>query len=398
MTSLFYNGRVFKGGEIVKDDLWTRDGKVIDPTTVNYVCDDSVDCNGSLICPGFIDVKVNGAFGVDFTNAEEVATAMSSVRQEFLQRGVTSILPSVVTTSPDVYRKVLPLLSYSDGSAKVGATILGAHLDGPFINPSKAGGHPTEFIQEKVSMEALDSMFGPNWKESVKLVALAPELEGCVDVIKELTAAGIVVSLGHSAATYTDGVKAVEAGACMLSHLFNAMPSFHHRDPSLVGLLASDLPRPLYFGIIADGIHTHEAAQRMAHKIAPDSLILLSDGTPAVGLQRGTYEMLGQKVEVKGSPPAAFVAETDDLLGSVATLDQCVRRLRRNTNCTVEDALLAATYRPAKLLGIEKKKGTLDVGADADFVFLTEELSVTHTFIGSKLAWSGAGRTSLSSM
>lgn len=396
-TTLFYNCRLFRAGEIVSDDLWVKDGKVVDPSTVDYAFDKSVDCDGVLIAPGFVDVKVNGAFGVDFTSPKEVAAGLPTVRRGLLKHGVTSILPSVITTNPEVYKEVLPLLTPAAGSAESGAEILGAHLDGPFISREKSGGHSTADIQDVVSVSVMDATYGEGWRKVTKVVALAPELAGAQDVIADLTKDGIIVSLGHSAASYCQGKAAVNAGATMLSHLFNAMPAFHHRDPSLVGLLASsDLERPLFFGIIADGIHTHEAAQRMAHKISPETLILLSDGTAAVGLERGTYEMGGQSVEVKGTPPAAFVAGTDNLLGSVATLDQCVRRLRRNTECSIEEALLAATFRPAKLLGLEHRKGSLAFGADADFLFLNSRLDVLQTYVAGELAFQG-GEMSTSS-
>lgn len=224
--------------------------------------------------------------------------------------------------------------------------------------------------------------------DNIKIVTLAPEKKYSSEVISELTKRGITVSVGHSMADICEGEAAVQNGASLITHLFNAMLPFHHRDPGLVGLLSSDkIPtgKTVYFGIISDGVHTHPAALRIAHRTHPDGLILVTDAISAMGLEEGTHRIGQFAVQVRDKK--AFIAGTDTLCGSIAPMDECIRTFKKSTRCSTVYALEAASLHPAKCIKITEEKGSLNYGCDADFVFLGEDLNVWSTWIAGECVY-----------
>ncbi|XP_058813712.1 N-acetylglucosamine-6-phosphate deacetylase [Topomyia yanbarensis] len=381
----FRNCRLLRNHRLVVDDLWVRAGKIIDPEKVFFdekrQAHIQIDCNGAIIAPGFIDLQINGGYGVDFSN--DVTTVEEGVRRVskgLLNHGVTSFCPTLVTSPPSTYHTVLPKISKKPGGHH-GATILGCHVEGPFINSSKKGAHPQECIKEfEHGIRTVSDMYGSF--ENISIVTLAPEKEGASEVIRDLSKRGITVSVGHSMANLHDGEIAVQHGARLITHLFNAMLPFHHRDPGLVGLLTSDnipLDAMVYFGIISDGVHTHPAALRIAYRTHPNGLILVTDAISAMGLTEGRHRIGQLDMEVRGGQ--AYIAGTNTLCGSIAPMDECIRFFKKSTNCSIEYALEAASLHPALCLGIANRKGTLDYGADADFVILDDSLAVLSTWI-----------------
>ncbi|XP_059616718.1 N-acetylglucosamine-6-phosphate deacetylase [Phlebotomus argentipes] len=381
----FRNCRLIRNHSIVKDDLWVRGGKIIDPLAIFFdeeqQSDVQVDCQGALIAPGFIDLQINGGYGVDFSyDVETVEEGVSKVAKGLLSHGVTSFCPTLVTSPKDTYSQVMPKIGRTAGGAE-GATILGIHLEGPFINPSKKGAHPEGCIRDfSNGFDSLLEIYGQ--LDNVSIVTLASEKENAKEVIQELCRRGITVSLGHTMANLKEGEIACNHGATLITHLFNAMLPFHHRDPGIVGLLASNAIPPektIYFGIISDGIHTHPAALRIAHRVHPEGLILVTDAVSAMGLAEGTHHIGQMTVDVSGG--RAYVAGTKTLCGSIAPMDECVRIFLKSAQCGVVFALEAASLTPAKCLGIAESKGTLNFGADADLVLLNDDLEVCSTWI-----------------
>lgn len=262
------------------------------------------------------------------------------------------------------------------------------HLEGPFISREKRGAHPEAHLRSFEADGFHDVLATYGSLDNVRIVTLAPELGRSREVIQALTARGICVSLGHSVANLRAAEEAVRSGATFITHLFNAMLPFHHRDPGIVGLLTSDqLPpgRSIFYGMIADGTHTNPAALRVAHRAHPQGLVLVTDAVPALGLGNGRHTLGQQEVEVDGL--TAYVAGTTTLSGSIAPMDACVRHFLQATGCGVESALEAASLHPAQLLSLEKSKGSLDFGADADFVVLDDALHVQATYIAGELVW-----------
>ena len=266
-----------------------------------------IDCKNHIISPGFIDIQLNGAYGIDFSNADESSEGlkvddMFEVAHKLLTTGCTSFCPTMVSSSPETYRRIIPLMKEARNqqfmkkstNERRGANILGIHLEGPFFAPSKCGAHDNTYISTpSKGMASIDEIYGLNtspdsdnatsgsYLENIDIITMAPELDGALDAIKSLTAPkesdghSVVVSCGHTEATYEDGIDAITKGATMLTHVYNAMNPFHHREPGLVGLLSSEVKlsrtgvaRPFY-SMIVDGIHVHEAAISMAYNSHP---------------------------------------------------------------------------------------------------------------------------------
>ncbi|CAH0560663.1 unnamed protein product [Brassicogethes aeneus] len=382
----FVNCKILRDHKFILDDFWVRDGKIVDPEKVFFdekiKADKQVDCHGNLIVPGFIDLQINGGFGYDFSTGD-TKKALDVVSKGILAHGVTSFCPTVVTSPIEVYHKILPLIRKKKGG-KHGAAILGCHCEGPFINVAKNGAHPPECILEYTDgFKSIEETYGDI--ENINICTLAPEFNNSEEVIKELKKKNIVVSLGHSKANLKDGEEAVKNGATLITHLFNAMLPFHHRDPGLVGLLASDKCDTIYFGIIADNIHTHPAAQRIAYRVCPKGLILVTDAISALGLNEGSHSIGQLKIEIRNK--MAFIAGTNTLCGSMACLLECVRLFVEATGCTREYAFEAASLHPAKVLGIENQKGTLNFDSEADFVILDSDLNLVSTWIAGECVY-----------
>ncbi len=415
----FTNCRLLIGHELRKgQDLWVRDGSVADPKQLFWEgrsADTTIDCEGRILAPGFIDLQVvapgapivlpfdllrlcalmrtfaraqlNGAFGADFCIPEPgLEAGLRLCARRLVEFGVTAFLPTVITSSLESYRAILPKIVPTPASRDLGSAVLGVHLEGPFISPEKPGCHPIEHIRDADGQpDALRRACGST--AYVKMVTLAPERPGAMACIAELVAQGVVVSAGHSTATAAQMDAAQDAGVTMVTHLFNAMPAFHPREPGIIGVLGSTPPpRSPFFGLIADGVHVHPASIKLAHQVRPRSVVLVSDAMVAMGLPAGTYQFGGDAVEV--TPDGRAVRPgTETLAGAVVPLDECMRRFRKFTGCTIVEALEAASLHPAQALGIDARKGTLEVGADADFVLLDDELQVRATYLQGEQVW-----------
>ncbi|CAL8265780.1 unnamed protein product [Gadus morhua 'NCC'] len=310
------------------------------------------------------------------------------VAKNIMEHGVTSFCPTLVTSPPSVYHKVLPEVKVQSGGVH-GAGVLGVHLEGPFISLEKKGAHPEQFLRTfggSGGVNPLLEVYGG--LDNVSMVTLAPELAGSQSVVEELSQRGVTVSLGHSVANLSQAEEAVQQGASFITHLFNAMLPFHHRDPGIVGLLTSDrIPagRSVFYGMIADGIHTNPAALRIAHRAHPAGLVLVTDAIMAMGLPPGRHTLGQQVIEIQGLH--AYVAGTTTLSGSIATMDMCVRHFQQASGCSVPEALEAASLHPAQLLGISHQKGSLEYGCDADLVLMDDQMVLEATYISGVEVW-----------
>ncbi|XP_056634706.1 N-acetylglucosamine-6-phosphate deacetylase [Diorhabda carinulata] len=384
LITKFYNCRILRNHKLVDDELYVRNGKVVDAVELFFkekrVAHIFIDCKGGIIAPGLIDLQINGGFGYDFSYYAHTDNAIKVVSKQLLQYGVVAYCPTVVTSPSYVYHDILDKIKRTKGG-KNGAAILGVHVEGPFINKEKKGAHPEKFMMDhKGSMVTIKETYGEGYK-NISIITLAPEMKSSDSIIKKLKADGKIVSLGHSMANLLQGENAVKCGATLITHLFNAMLPFHHRDPGLVGLLTSDQiqSKNLFFGIISDGIHTHPSALRIAYKVHPEGLVLVTDALSALGLNDGRHRIGQMEFEIRGG--MAFVSGTNTLCGSVASMLECVRFFINATGCPWEYALEAGSLHPAKVLGIDKHKGHLNPGADADFIILDNHLQLKSTWI-----------------
>lgn len=387
----FRNCRLLRDSKIITDDLWVRDGKIIDPRIIFWEeqvkADVQIDCNNVIICPGFIDVQINGGFGVDFSSdTDKLEEGLVTVAKGLLQHGVTSFCPTIVTSTQQSYNEILKTVKRTPGGEN-GAEILGAHLEGPFLNPDMKGAHKAHLMRQISTKGAqeMEDFYGT--LDHVSIVTLAPELAGeNMESIKQLVQRNIVVSIGHSAANEEIAEQAAKKGATFITHLFNAMLPFHHRDPGIVGLLTSyDIPKPMFYGLIADGIHTHPTATRIAHRSHPTGLVLITDAIAALGLAPGLHKLGPMQVEIDHEK--ATLQGTNTLAGSIASMDVCIQRFKKMSGCTIVEALEGATLHPAQLLQIEHRKGILNYNSDADLVFVDDDLNVHATFIAGEPVW-----------
>ena len=327
-----------------------------------------------LIAPGLIDLQVNGGFGVEVTpNPDDI----DLISRESLKTGVTAWLPTVVTSAEDSYAPFFE--GWNKYNSAAGAVPLGYHLEGPFITLEKKGAHNPDFIQA-----ANEELF-QYWlaQDSIKLVTLSPEREHGSRRIREMVERGILVSLGHTNATYEDFVAGIDAGARKATHLFNAMTSIHHRAPgAMVATLVDDR---VTAGLIPDGVHSHPATVRLAIKTkGVDTIAIVSDMMAACGMSPGTYP-LGTKSVIVDEDSARL--EDGTLAGSILTMDQALRNLVDWSECTPAEAIHMMTAVPARLLD-DSSRGRLVIGARADISTWNRELQPQHTIVGGDLLWS----------
>eukprot|EP00908_Phaeocystis_cordata_P000055 Transcript_1006.p1 GENE.Transcript_1006~~Transcript_1006.p1 ORF type:complete len:458 (-),score=170.98 Transcript_1006:435-1709(-) len=392
----FTNCCLLRDHDLVAEDLFVQGGVIADPKKLFWdgqKADVTIDCEGMILAPGFIDLQLNGAFGCDFSTPDGLSESVDKVSAGVLAHGVTAYLPTVITSSAETYQRVMPKLTPRAGRPRsatggpAGAAILGVHLEGPFISPDKRGCHPPEYVRAVEGPQALQAAYGDHLAHA-RLVTLAPELPGADKLIDELVPRNVVVSVGHSMATLSQTEAALKRGATMCTHLFNAMPSFDHLEPGLVCVLGLTSCRP-FFGLIADGVHVHPASLKIAARARIDSVVLVTDAIAAMGMPDGEYILGGIKVKV--AEQRATLAGTDTLAGATTSMDECVRRFKAYCDVTSVEAIEAATLHPAQVLGIEASKGALTVGADADLVLLDEQLQVHRTYVGGSLAWERGG-------
>ncbi|KAK3682536.1 carbohydrate esterase family 9 protein [Podospora appendiculata] len=408
MTKLT-NCRLVRGDRLVWDDVWisSATGKILRSQATFYdeliLPDKTIDLGGRIVSPGFIECQLNGAFGFNFStlldDEEQYGENVRQLNEKLIQTGVTSYIPTVTSQTADLYRKVLPHLGPSGGPrvAKDGAESLGAHVEGPFLNPGKNGVHNKQVLRQASSFADLEDMYGPtniNPATSnpmpIKILTAAPELGSMTQLIPELCTRGIVYSIGHSEATYEEASAAVAAGATMITHLFNAMRPLHHRNPGIFGVLgiAESLPRP-FFGVIADGIHLHPTTVKIAWNAHPEGFILVTDAMHMAGLPDGTYPWTNGEGEffITKKGAVLLLEGSDTIAGSSITLIDCVNNFLSWSGATIPQAIKAVTTTPAAMLHVQGIKGSLDAGADADLVILSEEKSEGRTTLVVDEVW-----------
>jgi N-acetylglucosamine-6-phosphate deacetylase len=330
----------------------------------------SIDLGGMTLVPGFIDLQINGAFGMDFTTHPET---IWQVGERLTQFGVTSFLPTIVSSPPDAIRLAQTVLQNGAPTGYQGARVLGLHLEGPYLNPEKCGAHNPAYL--RLPDESEYSHWNPS--SHVRLVTLAPELEGASDAIKTLDRNGVVVGAGHSLASQEQAQTGFEAGIRYATHLFNAMPPLDHRQPGLIGAIMGN--PEITTGMIVDGVHLHPNIVNLAWKTLGTTRVnLVTDSMASLGMPPGEYQLGDRNVIVDSN---SVRLEDGRLAGSLLSLDQALRNLCRYTGCNLKDALSTVTQVPARLLHLEKILGRLKVGLKADLVLLSPEAQVAREWV-----------------
>jgi len=431
----FTNGYLLKNGQLVSGDLWvsSETGRIISPQSAFYSshiqADKTVDLRGRILSPGFIDVQINGSHNFDFSTPDpEFASKLRHTTQQMIKTGLTSFVPTVISTRPEAYHAVLPHLgpSGNDRDVQKGCESLGAHIEGPFLSPARNGIHNKEVLREAHSWADVEECYGLENLHNVRYITAAPERGDMMSLIPQFVSRGIVFSVGHSDATFEQAQAAMAAGASMVTHLFNAMRPFGHRDPGIFGLLGQSVPstpvttpktsrpasvstsphgsprssrrstprsslsistsmadlenqerryRQPYFGLIADGIHLSPQTLKIAYSSHPEGAILVTDAQKFAGCPDGAYEWRGEDRFIKEGK-VLKLESNGRIAGSVVDLIDCVNNFKRWTGCGTAKVLETVTGTPAKMLGkdVENRKGRLEVGMDADLVVLEEGL------------------------
>ncbi len=309
-----------------------------------------------IVAPGLCDLQVNGAAGHEVTAGPQ---ALEAIDRLLLSRGVTSYLPTIVSTdSASAERAVAEL---EERAADPASPVTGVHLEGPFLDPAHAGMHRRDRLRSPA--DGIPAYFE---SPAIRLVTLAPELPGALELIAELRERGVAVALGHTGAGAAEAERAVDAGASLVTHLFNAMAPLHQRAPGLAGLALTE--DRLAVGVIADGVHLHPLVLELVRRAAGGRCFLVTDATPAAGAPPGRYSMAGVEISC-GEEGAAHTAD-GRLAGGAISLDESARRWAGMTEATLAEAIAAASETPA---AAARLPGGLRPGGPADIILLDDE-------------------------
>jgi N-acetylglucosamine-6-phosphate deacetylase len=339
---------------------------------------DVLDAEERIAAPGFIDVHIQGAGGADILDGTE--DALKAISQTCARYGTTSFLATTVYRA-DGDNGHLELAAEYTGRDLGGANLLGIHLEGPFIAANKKGMIQPDCICGP-SMEVLDKILDIT-AGKLAMMTVAPELEGGLEIIRRLTDSRIVASFAHSEANYEQTLEGIKAGISHVTHLFNAMSGVHHRAPGpLVAIFES---QNVTAQIIADGVHIHPPILKLAFDIlGPQRVVLITDGMQAMGLPDGQYIYNGIEYE---SREGAARYKDGTLIGTALGLSELVKRLISFTGCDLDIAVKTVTENPAKILGLADRKGSIEIGKDADLVLLDDDLTVYTTIVGGRIVF-----------
>ena len=325
-----------------------------------------IDAKGNYVSAGFIDLHIHGSGGADAMDA--TPEALETISSTLLQTGTTSFLATTMTMSiEDIDNALQNIQDHKENVS--GAEILGIHLEGPFINASKHGAQDKKYVQ-KPNMELIK-----NYINEIKMITIAPEVDGAEDFVKQLKKKHphIILSIGHSDSSYEKSKESFSWGVSHATHLFNAMNSYHHRTPGIVGaVFDSDVT----CDIIADLIHTHPSTLELTYKMKKEKLILITDAMRAGCMKCGSYDLGGQTVTVSDGKATL---KDGTLAGSVLKLNEALENMTKHTSMTRIEAINAVTKIPAQILGV--KKGQLKEGYDADIVIFDEDFSIISTLV-----------------
>jgi len=331
------------------------------------------NAEGRLLSPGLIDLHVHGGGGAD--TLDGTSEALHTIALANAHMGTTSILPTLISASERRMMEALGTIARTAEGPRKGAVILGAHLEGPFINAQKRGVHPAEYIQDP-SVEIFHQFLKAAGKW-LKILTLAPEMPQALEVVKGSIAAGVIPSAGHTAATYLQMMAGFDAGICYAAHAFNAMSGFESREPGAVGaLLASP---QIWTEVIADGLHVHPASVDIflrAH--GTERALLVTDAVRPTGTNMKAFKMGDIEAEVRNG--GSFTKQ-GRLCGSILTMNVAVKNLTRWTKLPIQEILRMGTSNPARALGLEETKGSIGVGKDADLVVFDENFKPTLVLV-----------------
>ncbi|MEG1312082.1 MAG: N-acetylglucosamine-6-phosphate deacetylase [Romboutsia sp.] len=369
------NGKVILENEILDNKVLIFDEKIIDiANEVPEECE-IIDAKGKYISPGFIDIHIHGNMGKDTMDASE--DSIVTIAESIARHGVSSFLPTTMTMGKESIYNALDVVEKLVGVGENRSEILGVHLEGPFINSKYKGAQNDEFIINP-SYEFIEK-----YKNLIKVITYAPENDNNYEFTKEIVKnTDIALSIGHSKATFKQAREAINFGARNITHTFNGMTPLNHRNPGIVG---AALTSNAYCEIIADTIHiSADLFQFILDNKGEDKIVLITDSIEAGGMDDGEYSLGGQKVIVKDNQARL---ESGSLAGSVMPLNKMIYNFLNNTDLDIRKVVKLASLNPAKTIGVDKIKGSIEIGKDADITIIDEDVNCYMTINKGKVIY-----------
>ena len=375
MIFRFHNGQVaLPAGAVGAADVAIADGAILSATpAADTPAHEVVDLDGGWLLPGFVDTQVNGGGGVLFNDQVDVE-AIAAIGAAHARFGTTAFLPTLISDTP---AQIASALSAVDAAIEQGVPgVVGIHIEGPFINEVKRGIHEAHRIR-RLDDAVLATLTAP--RRGRVMLTLAPEL--CdEDDIRTLVRHGVIVSAGHSDATYDEAQRAIGAGLTGFTHLFNAMSLLHHRNPGAVG---AAFDSDTWCGLIVDDVHLHPAVVRLAVRAkGKDRIMLVTDAMPSVGTDVSEFTLQGKRIAVKDG---VCIFEDGTLAGTHLDMASALRKTVEVTGLSVPDVSVMASATPAAFLSLQDRVGAIAPGQRADWVWLSAELAPRATWIGGRI-------------
>lgn len=375
---------IYAAGGLLKDSSILVNGNTIEEVGAGekegY---EKIDLRRYRILPGLIDMHIHGANGFDTMDANY--RSLNEISKYLARTGVTSFLATTVTDRLDNIENAAANVADSMEKGLSGARLLGLYIEGPYIAGEYKGAHPEEYIRP-INLDEIKNIVEKS-RNTVKVVAIAPEKEGSAEAIKYLVSKGIKVSLGHTNATYAEAVEAIEKGATIAVHIYNGMRGLHHREPGMLGAALNN--DNIKVELICDGVHVAVPAVEIVLRCKDrEDIILITDCIRAGGLEDGEYILGKLKVNVRGG-----IARIDNgsLAGSTLKLIKAIENIVEMAGVTFEDALKMATINPAMALGLDKEIGSIQEGKRADIVAINDDYDVVFTMVDGKVVYSKDG-------
>ncbi len=369
------DGLVFLEGEFQRKELRVSEGIIVqteEPGTLSaWEGEEVLEAFGKKILPGLVDIHTHGRVGEDFSFV--TGQALQKLCDSYASCGVTSVLATTMTNRPEAIEASLEVIGAFCETAHTGARLLGVHMEGPFLGEKKKGAHDARYLKKPDVMvyEKFQKLCGGK----LRLLAVDPELLGAEELVRRCREDQVAVSLGHTACDYETACAATGWGADHVTHLFNAMQPLHHREPGLIG---AAVDKKMYVELICDGIHLHPAIIRMMFSLCPGKVLLISDSMQAAGLSDGEYELGGIKVYVRDGK--ATQADGTIAGSTISVYDAMVNAIRFGV--PAEQAILGASYYPARSIGMESEVGSIGCGRVADFLVVDEDWTLEKVYIG----------------
>lgn len=368
------NGNIVLSDRIVEGKALIFDEKIVGIADSAENCE-IIDAMGGYVTPGLIDIHTHGYLGYDCSDGE--TEGLTRMAEGIAKNGVTSFLATTLTMPYAELEKAFEITrGYMRSPSANGARVIGINAEGPFLSESKRGAHMKEYLK------APDADFLLKYKDIIRVTTIAPEIDGAMECIKKLTENGIRVSAGHTAADFDTAEKAIDMGATIATHTFNAMPALSHRDPGATGAFLWD--DRVYCELITDTFHVHTAFFKLLSRIKKDKLVMITDCLRSGGMPDGEYVSGGMKVRVDG---IRCLLENGTIAGSMLKLNKGIKNMVDHGCADIWEAVAMATRNPANAIGVADRKGEIKPGMDADIAVFSADFDTVYTIINGAIAY-----------